>query len=312
MPVTNVSTNTTTQRYYDSLVLGFRQSSAPMFNIFAVDASAKAAGRDQVVTTNVFVVSGSAATTYNAANGFTLSAGNRKGIPVTLNNYKFSSAALTQAEILESSIVSLQQSAQANATELVNAVFYDNLNYISSSAVFPSFTNQASASSYSYSKLVDIRTTAVSTYKWNGPAYLVVNSNVFGQLLKDSTLAQAYVRGMNDVVTGNNLFRTIVNPGAGWNAIYEAPDIAFTNGTVGYAVTPNALSVAMRYWEPPTYPYNVAMAVTDPSDPNGLTLGYREWADPNFDETRAVTTALWGKAVVNPQGALLLTATVNA
>lgn len=313
MPVTNASTNMTTNRYFDELVLGFRQASAPMFNVFSVDASAKAAGRDQSVTTHVFVPSGSAVQSYSNANGFVISAATRKGIPVTLSNYKYSSFALTQQEILESSIINMQQSARANVTELVNEVFYNNLNYISSSNQFNSWTTQTSASVFTYSKLVDLRTTAVATYKWNGPAYLVVNSNVFGALLKDSTIADASKRGQNDVVTGNNLFRSIINPGGGWNAIYEAPDLPFTNNVVGYAVTPSALSVAMRYWQPPTGGNFVsATPINDPNDPNGITLGYREWVSEDYDETRAVVTALWGKEVVNPNGALLLKATSNS
>lgn len=312
MPITNANTNITTNRYFDDIVLGFRQGSAPMFNVFSMDASSKAAGRDQTVTTNVFVPSGSAVQTYSNSSGFVLSAGTRKGIPVSLTNYKYSSFALTQQEILESSIINSQQSARANVTELVNSVFYDCLNYVSSSNQFNAYTTQASSSLFTYSKLVDIRTSAVSTYKWNGPAYLVVNSVVFGALLKDSTIADASKRGSNDVVMGNNLFRSIQNPGGGWNAIYEAPDIAFTNSTVGYAVTPSALSVAMRYWAPPERFSGLAQPITDPNDPNGLTLGYREWASEDYDETRAVVTALWGKEVINPNGALLLKATVNA
>jgi hypothetical protein len=308
---TNASTTMTTNRYFDELVLGFRQASAPMFNIFTLDASAKSAGRDQTITSHVFVPSGSSVTTYNSANGFVLGVNSRTGVAVTLNNYKYAGGALTQAEILESSIINIQQSARANVTEVVNDVFYNCLNHISASNQFPSFTTQTSSSVFTYSKLVDIRTTAVSTYKWNGPAYLVVNSQVFGALMKDSTIADAAKRGNNDVVTGTNLFRSIQNPGGGWNAIYEAPDIAFTNNVVGYAVTPSALVTALRYWEPPTGFNGQATAISDPNDPNGLTLGYREWVSPDYDETRAVVTALWGKTVVNPNGAILLKATSN-
>lgn len=313
MPVTNMSTTMTTNRYFDELVLGFRNSTAPMFNIFAMDASAKAAGRDQVVTTHVFVPSGSAATTYSNANGFTIVGSSRVGVPVTLNNYKYCGGALTQAEILESSIINLQQAARANVTELVNDVFYNCVNHLSSSAAYPSATLAGSSSLATYAKLVDLRTTAVGTYKWNGPAYLLVNSVVFGSLLKDTTIADASKRGDASVVTGNNLFRSIQNPGGGWNAIYECPDIAFTNGTVGYAVTPSALSVAMRYWEPPTGGNFVAATpISDPNDPAGITLGYREWVSEDYDETRAVVTALWGKATVNPNGAIRLTVSYNS
>jgi len=140
----------------------------------------------------------------------------------------------------------------------------------------------------------------------------LVNSQVFGYLLKDSTIADASKRGNNDVVTGTNLFRSIQNPGGGWNAIYEAPDIAFTNNTVGYAVTPSALVLAMRYWMPPAGGnFTVATPISDPNDPKGLTLGYREWASEDYDENRAVVTGLWGRSVVNPNGALILKATNN-
>lgn len=312
MPVTNMNTSTTTNRYFDELVLGFRNSTAPMFNVFAMDASAKAAGRDQIVTTHVFVPSGSTATTYANANGFVMVGNSRVGVPVTLNNYKYCAGALTQAEILESSIVNMQQAARANVTELVNDVFYNCVNYLSSSNLYPNTALATSSSLATYAKIVDLRTTAVSTYKWNGPAYLLVNSTVFGALLKDTTIADASKRGNNDVVTGNNLFRSIQNPGGGWNAIYELPDISFTNSTVGYAVTPSALSVAMRYWEPPAGGNFVAATpISDPNDPAGITLGYREWVSEDYDEIRAVVTALWGKATVNPNGAIRLTVTSN-
>lgn len=308
-----MSTSTTTNRYFDELVLGFRNATSPMFQVFAMDASSKAAGRDQIVTTNVFVPSGSVATTYSATNGFVMVGNSRVGVPVTLNNYKYCAGVLTQAEILESSIVNLQQSARANVTELTNDIFYNCVNHLSSSNLYPSATLAGSSSLATYSKIVDLRTTAVGTYKWNGPAYLLVNSQVFGALLKDTTIADASKRGNNDVVAGSNLFRSIQNPGGGWNAIYELPDISFTNGTVGYAVTPSALAVAMRYWLPPAGGNFVAATpISDPSDPSGITLGYREWVSEDYDETRAVVTGLWGKATVNPNGAIRLTVSVNS
>lgn len=308
--VTNVSTAVTTNGYWDDVVVGFRDAAAPLFSLFTMDASDKAAARNKTVTPLVFVVSGSTVTDFNGSNGFVMNASGRKGIAVTLDRYRYSSAALTQTEVMESSIISLKQSARANVYELVNNVFYDNLNYISSSNVFPTYgTTFASASSVTYSSIVDLRTTAVGTYLWNGPAHLVVNSKVFGALLKDTTLANSATRGLSDVTTGGDLFRVINNPGGGWTSIVEAPSLPFTNNVVGYAVTPKALVTCLRYWAPPEGFTGKAVPITEPK--YGITLGYREWASEDMDEARSAFTALWGKAVINENAALIIKATSN-
>lgn len=304
----NINTNVATYTYGKNVVTGFRVAGAPMRDIFMMDASDLAAQRGQTIRI-LGISSGSAVQAFSDSTGFQVQAFSKRGIDITLSNYYYTTNALNQQEIFDSSLLSLEQNAAINATELANTVFYDNLNYLSSSNSFATCSVSGStASSYTANMLTDIRTEVVSNYKWTGPAYLVVNSRVFGALQKDSAL-EANTRGSSDVQQGQNLFRRINNV-RGWNAIIEAPDIPFTDNTVGYAVTPRALVVAMRYWAPPKGGvYLAEQPLVD--DVTGITLGYREYVNESMDRTDATVTALWGKAVGDPKSAVRLKAVAN-
>jgi hypothetical protein len=277
-----------------------------MREIFITDASPAPAERGAKVKV-LTIPSGSTPTSFDASAGFTVQDATRVGVDVELSNYYYNTTALNGKEINDSSLVNLTQLASIQATELANTVFYDHLNFVSASATAYASTF-ASASSLNVNSLVDIRTAAVGTYKWSGPAYLIVNSVVFGALLKDSGF-QAQYRGQNDVQTGVDLFRSVRNV-LGWNAIYEAPSIPNTNSVVGYAVTPRVLASAMRWWKGPEGGTTVVdIPITDSE--TGITLGYREIVQDMYDRRVGVWTALWGKALTLSTGALIIKATSN-
>jgi hypothetical protein len=308
--MSNVLTNTNTEIYRDLVVSGFRKATAPMREIFVTDASPAPAERGALVKV-LTMPSGSEPTAFVASSGFTVQSATRVGVDVSLDNYYYNSSALTGKEINDSSLVNITQLAQVQAIELANTVFYDHLNFVSASATAYG-TTFASASSLTVNSLVDIRTAAVGTYKWNGPAYLILNSTAFGALLKDSGF-QAQYRGQNDVQTGVDLFRSVRNV-LGWNAIFEAPSIPFTPaaapGVIGYAVTPRCLASAMRWWKGPEGGSTVVdIPITDPE--TGITLGYREIVQDMYDRRVGVWTALWGKNVTLATGALILKASSN-
>lgn len=315
----NTNTNMSSDLYISTIVNGFRKAYAPMINVFGVDASPAPAERGYTVNIT-YIPSGSTPTAFTQANGFAQQTATRVNKAINLSNYYSCNNALTQKEIYDSAQTKLTDTAEANCIEMRNTIFSDCVNYLSSSAVFTSASAALlvpSSSNMSVSKLIDIRTYCAGTLKWSAPAYLLLNSYAYGALLKDTSFA-SYARGNSDVTQDSLMLRNVSNV-YGWKGIYECPAIPFTtaNGSstynvIGYAVTKQALGIAMRWWSAPVRSVSTTVNTPITDAESGITLGYREIDDAIHDASFAVVTGLWGKEVLDSGGAAIISAQINA
>lgn len=294
------------QLYNDFVLKGFVATIAPLRS-FSFDASPAPGEKGQSVNMT-FVASGSAASSWTEANGYTISTGTRAAITVALSNHQFVGTALTDIEIANSSLMRLEDQALMDGRRLGLTVLSDVISAITGSTHSNGY-NFASSSLVTVDGLVAVRKVA-SQLSWGLTRNIILNVNGFGALLLDDDLKYIYRGDSNAVQNGTlqNIF--------GWQNVYEASGypttlVSGSNTQIGCAVTPDALAVAMRYLTPAPEAAGIVEAYPLTDQATGITLGYRKWYDPDLGKVKSVYECVWGKTVGNPNGAINLTATVD-
>lgn len=166
-----------------------------------------------------------------------------------------------------------------------------------------SFTNETikASTAFDLDVVQDIRNTCLNTLKWrpNQKMSLVLDGGHFANLMKDPAVRDKSASGMDIAAAGS------AGKVAGFD-LYENGVIAAatvyggSEDLRGFATLPQALAAAVR---PPVIlgqdGFVVNEYVTDPDDPQGVTLNYRTWIKPGSNTLWGCVEVLFGAVKVD-------------
>lgn len=220
---------------------------------------------------------------------------------VTVNKRKYQPLEFTSKELRRNSVVDLNLVLQLKIEKLAEDVLNDIFSVVTI-ANFGAAIFTGAASTFDRDDAVDLGVT-VSQANWpNAGRSLILESAYVGALVKDMNAV--------DTAQGDNL-RTEGRIGrtGGWD-LFEHPNMP-TNveNRVGVALLPFALLTAFSPIEPADEVRDNMSDYRIYTEPNGLSLEYRSWGDPNSDTARRVIEVNYGKAIGDTaQGKILVSA----
>lgn len=286
----NTLTNTQNQIIADAAVLEFNIALAPL-RAFSLDLSPAPTTKGSTVTVPVFGTASAAAFAGDYSGGDSTVT----GVDVTLNQHVFASAHVTDREVAESSIDYLSNLGKQGG----RAVAKKMLDYFFELILAASFGNAAgdklvkAAAEFNADAVADLRKKAIAKGLAPADCALVLNSDAYTSLLKDTTLTSSFFGGAEVVRQGTipSLF--------GFRQVIEAPTLpANGENLIGFVAAPQAIAGASRYLRPVS---NEGLSdsgmVTD--EATGAVLGFRVIPEQLAGKTHYVTEALFGAAKVN-------------
>lgn len=263
---------------------------------FSYDVSSAAANKGDRVSVPRIPSHGTA-TAFSAQ--YTINDATVDAIEVILTGDMFVSWGLTDTQVANSSVLSLQRVARGKGTALGLAVVQDILSALTTTNYgAPVWTGTAGA--MDVDDLFDIRNACNAALMPKMERWLALDSDFTTALMKDNGVQQVHAFGSDQA-----LRRGTLPPIAGFEI--QESDIIPANGAdlVGFVAHPGGLAVASRYLKPLDSTNTVkAMAMTDPN--TGLTIGYREWYSPATRQINAVIECLYGFALGITNGIKLI------
>lgn len=166
-----------------------------------------------------------------------------------------------------------------------------------------SFTNELvkAATAFDADVAQDVRNTCLNTLKWrdDAPRSLVLDGGYYANLMKDPAVRDKSASGAD--VLGSGTTQRVAGFGLHENGVMAAATVyGGTEDLRGFACLPQALALGIR---PPAIlgqePYIVNEYVTDPDDPEGITLNYRVWIKPGSNTLWGVVEILFGGVAVD-------------
>ena len=285
----NTLTNTQNQIIADGAILDFNLALAPL-RAFSLDFSPASNQPGKKVTVPVFPTRTATpfAGSYSGGNSTVT------GVDVTLDQHSFDSSHVTDREVAESSIDYLTNFGRQSGRAVAKAV----LDYFFGLVTATNFGNAAgdklsqASSGFTSAHVAELRKKAVAKGLVPSDCSLVLNSDYFTALLKDTTLTSAMYGGSEAVRAGNipSLF--------GFRQIIESPTLP-ANGEYlgGFVAAPQAIAGAMRYLQPNSREgLSDAGMISD--ETTGATLGYRVIPEQLAGKTHYVAEALYGASKV--------------
>jgi hypothetical protein len=227
-------------------------------------------------------------------------------LTLNIDKHKYVYTHLTDTEVANSAITSLQQVAYNQGASLAASVATDIMTVFTSSN-YSNGQTLASASLVTVDELVNVRE-SVAGLKWPEIGRnIIMKSKGFKFLLKDDDLKYIY-RGSTEVVTGAQVRNVF-----GWEGVYENNLLPTSDrqGTLAFvACNRDAVIVANRYLAPQDgHKYSSAIAATHPE--SGITLGLREWYNEDLGRKNSVIECSYGYRVGNSAAAYLTNVTSN-
>lgn len=210
------------------------------------------------------------------------------GLDISLNQRKYVSWGLTTQELADNPQLTLERFARQKGFQLAKAVLQDvwglatNANY--GAAVFT-----GGAAGFDADTVADIET-ACDTSDWpEMERSLILKPAYHGAVVKDNTVqGQLGVEGSGVISDSKvrrlhnfDLYKSNVIPANGENL-------------VGMAVHPDAILIAMRLLVPEDRRNIITFERLSDAD-TGITIGFREWFDPDNDKVKRVLECSYGR-----------------
>lgn len=222
----------------------------------------------------------------NFTGTYTIQDADMDGLDITIDKHKFVSWGLTDKEVAEMPQVNLERFGRQKGFQLAKAVYQDILSVVTL-ANFGLHAHAGAADDFDGDTVINI-STACDGDDWPEMGRsLVLAPGYHAGIRKDLKLADGFG---SDVImrrgevpsldTFEGVYKTSLIPGN-------------TENLVGFACHPDAILAAIRYLQPQVnHSYTSASPIVD-SD-SGITLGYREWYDPNTGQARRVLECNYG------------------
>jgi len=244
-------------------------------------------GSDKIVNVPSFA----ADTASNWAGDYTTGAdATVSNIAVTIDSHKYVTIHLTDKEAMDHDSATLANLGIQAGQALADAVFADVLADVTA-ANFGAAAFTGLASTFDSDDVVDIKDACDTANLPRLNRGLLLDPSYFNALLKDTSIKDASAYGSSDAVQGGLIERL-----NGFK-IYETPAIpANGENLVGFACTPGAIGLAVRYLQPlNTSAYAQTQMLTHAE--TGLTLGSRMFSLPETGATYFSFECNYGSAV---------------
>ena len=231
------------------------------------------------------MVSTVTATTFNQS--YTGTGGTLSTITVSLNKHKISTVDLTDVQAMNSSAADFLNFAKQQGNALAKLVLQDILSIVTSANFGAPIVTTAT---WSRTQVRVMRKALITGDVDLSACSLVVNAEIYDNLLADTNIVQAFQYGGSEAIREGSIPKIMGLP------IYESNVIPANGITLSaFAAHSDSIAVAMRYLEPQSSErYDAVQQVTDPE--TGITLGYRRHFDPNTGTAYASFEALYGFA----------------
>lgn len=270
------------QRILDTFMAYF----APM-RAFSTDFSPNPASQYDYVNVPVFSAS-TAATTKAIASAYTIQDQTLTKVQVQLATHAYVSWYVDDVERAKSSALALQNFYNQKAYALAKYIFQAILAEVTL-ANFGAAAYSGPGATFTADDVITIKDACDTASLPMAQRSLVLDSTFYNGLMRDNSIKAAYAYG------GTEAIRSGVIPSLFGFTCYESTLIpANAEGLKGFACTPDAIAIAMRYLVPDdSGSVFIAKAPITHAE-TGLTLGYKEWYDPNYAQRRAVLECLYG------------------
>jgi|SRR5690625_1308663 len=222
----------------------------------------------------------------NFSGTYTIQDADMEGLDITIDKHKFVSWGLTDKEIAEMPQVNLERFGRQKGFQLAKAVYQDILSSVTA-ANFGVHAHAGSAADFDGDVVIDISTICDEADWPEMDRSLVLSPSYHAGIRKDLKLADGFG---SDVIMRRGEVPSLDT----FEGVYKTSLIPDNSeNLVGFACHPDAILAAIRYLRPQSnHNYSDAAPVVD-SD-SGITLGYREWYEPNTGQARRVLECNYG------------------
>jgi hypothetical protein len=280
--LTNVNDTIISQAAFDA----FTSAISPMM-AFSTSLTADTAKKGDSVRVLTVPAQDAAA---NFAGTYTMQDADATGVDVDINKHKFVSWALTDTEISNSSLISLERFGYQKGFQLAKAVLQDVWSVVTNA----NFANKtiSTAANFDSDDVADIMG-AVDVLNWpENMRSMILSSPYYTALIKDNTVQGTLGVGGSEVLRSG-----VVGQLHGFD-LYKSNLIpANAENLTGIVARPEAMAVAMRYLAPQAG--NKYFAAGPISDASGITIGFRDWYDEDTGTRKKVLECVYGYKVIN-------------
>lgn len=245
-----------------------------------------------VISVPYFPLVSAASTDWNPANGYVMGDGTQQAKNITVNRRKFQPLSVSSSELNRQPAIRLGSLVAANAEKLGFDVWSDILSIVTSGN-FGAASFIGAANTFDSSDIADLKGVAdVANWTMSGRS-LVVKSAYDVNLLKDTGVKAAYAFGSAEPISLGSV------PSILGFTYYVAENIpANGQNLVGFISKPSAILVASAPIVPDVDVRGQLAAYQVITHPElGVSLEYRRWGNPDFDQRREVIEYNYGFAV---------------
>ena len=222
-----------------------------------------------------------------------------ESVTVSLGTHVKATWSLQDVQASQYAVAQLERFGNQKGNDLATKIFGD----VSAKWIASNFTNTTVvgvASAFDLDALLTARAEVVGRGANPSDCSVLLASSHYNSLLGD-TAFQA------DAYGGSEAIRLGVIPAiAGFQAVYECPSLPTTANLVGVITHPSALAVAFRYLAPSGSGGGAYSRTDRLTNDLGMTMGYRQFYQPETGIDFATIEAVYGCSVVNGDAAELL------
>lgn len=253
---------------------------------FSTNFNADAAKKGDKVSV-LRTIAADAATTKASHTAYTMQDVDNDAVEISLGQPVYVSAALDDVEVASSSVLSLEVYGKQKGFQLAKKVLQDIWGTITA-ANFGAAAFTGAAATFDADDVVDIAAVCDTANMPEDMRSLVLKETYWASLLKDNAIQSS------DAFGGSEAIRQGKIPNLAGFGMYKSTLIpANGENLVGFAASPSAIAVGMRYLSPQEgHKYTRAEAITDPA--TGITIGLRDWYDEDTGERKRVWECVYG------------------
>ena len=211
---------------------------------------------------------------------------------VTLNQHLYQTFNLTDADMARLGEKTVENFGLQAGQRLANDVISASLAIVVNNANFAT-TASVPATSLSASSALVTLNTQCDNANWDMQRNLILGPEAYSYLLSNTALNTAYSYGSSDPIQ-KGVFQNV------YGFTPYKVTVSMPNGNKGLVLNPNAILIGMAPHTPATTAKNLVDAQSITDDKSGLTIGMRNWYDPDKATTRYTLECLFGASVGNP------------
>lgn len=262
---------------------------------FSRDFSAEAVNYNQAITARY--ITPAAVADYSTTDGYVAGDSTATDISVTINNHKHVSIAFNDQELAGTRRNLIEEQAMTNGYQLADAVIDSALALV----VAATYTNTAiteTAANTDRDTLISLRKSLTNAKAPDFGRNVLMNVDAFAYLTADTKIISSDYSGGSTLDMRSGVLRNV----AGFDNVFEVPNLPSTGNMQSFACTRSALVVAARLPNDGAemaarmgVPVSASIrTVTD--EATGLSMQVREFYDAKLGKLQQTYTLMWGVA----------------